>query len=75
MFSVFDSKVGVYAQPFFVPSRGAAVRSFSDACVDDSLPFKKHPADYRLFYLGVYDDVAGSFEGVIPEPVIGGDEI
>lgn len=76
VFSVFDSKVGAFATPFFVPTRGAAVRSFMDACRDETLPFKKHPGDYRLFHLGEFDDNAGLLAALSkPDPVMGADEI
>lgn len=73
--SVFDSAVGVYATPFCVRTRGEAIRSFTDACKDDSLPFKKHPAHYRLFLLGEYDDGTGLVVCNKPEPLIGADEL
>lgn len=76
VFSVFDTKVGAYANPFFVPTKGAAIRSFTDACGDDSLPFKKHPGDYRLFRVGEWDDASGHLLTLDrPEPVMGADEI
>jgi len=76
VFSVFDSKVGAYANPFFVRTRGEAVRSFSDASQDDSLPFKKHPADYQLYLVGSWDEVSGRLGAPAngPERVIGADE-
>ncbi|QCQ84806.1 nonstructural protein [Blackfly microvirus SF02] len=73
--SVFDSKVGAFSPPFFVKTRGEAIRSFTDACKDSSLPFTKHPADYRLFFLGEFDDVSGVVFGDKPEPLIGADEV
>ncbi|QCQ84755.1 nonstructural protein [Blackfly microvirus SF02] len=74
--SVFDSKVGAYSPPFSVSTRGEAIRSFSDACSDDKLPFAKHPGDYRLFLLGEFDSGSGMVGGfTTPEPLIGADEI
>jgi len=76
VFSVYDSKVGAYANPFYVRTRGEAVRSFSDACGDDNMPFKKHPADYILFFLGTFDESTGRLLGVeAPDRVIGADEM
>lgn len=74
LFSVFDTKSGAYAAPFVSPSRGSAVRAFSDACGDDNLPFKKHPGDYRLFLLAEFDDNSGSILPIQPDPIIGADE-
>lgn len=61
LFSVYDSKSEAYMQPFHAPSKGAAIRSFSDCLSDPSHPFAKHPGDYSLFELGSYDDSTASF--------------
>lgn len=75
MMSVFDSAVGVYAPPFCVRTRGEGIRSFTDACAEDNLPFKKHPQHYRLFLMGEFDDGTGLVVCSKPEPLIGADEI
>jgi len=75
LMSVFDSKVGAFSTPFSVKTRGEAIRSFTDACNDDKMPFKQHPADYRLFWIGQFDDETGALSGVPPEPLIGADEL
>lgn len=61
VYSVFDSKVGAYMSPFYVRSRGEAMRSFGDAVNDENHPFHKHPGDYTLFDLGEYDEGSGKF--------------
>ncbi|QCQ84887.1 nonstructural protein [Blackfly microvirus SF02] len=73
--AVFDSKVGAFSPPFSVKTKGEAIRSFTDACSDDKLPFRSHPSDYRLFWLGEFDDNSGILSGVPPEPLIGADEL
>ncbi|QCQ84585.1 nonstructural protein [Blackfly microvirus SF02] len=75
MCSVFDSKVGAYTPPFCVKTQGEAIRSFTDACSDDKLPFAKHPGDYRLFLLASFDDISGVVTPCNPVPLIGADEI
>ncbi|QCQ84704.1 nonstructural protein [Blackfly microvirus SF02] len=75
MCSVFDSKVGAYSPPFCVKTQGEAIRSFADACGDDKLPFSKHPGDYRLFLVGSFDDNSGVLDQIVPQPLIGADEI
>lgn len=64
--SVFDVAAGVYSRPFFVASKGLAIRSFQDEVsrkADDN-PMSAHPADFKLFYLGTFDDLTGKFTGV-----------
>lgn len=69
-FSVFDSKIGAFASPFFAPSRGAAVRAFSDEVKRDGSDFAKHPEDYILYQLCHYDDKTGVLAPLIaPEQV------
>lgn len=73
--AVFDSKIGGYAVPFSVRSRGEAIRSFEDACRDEKMPFKAHPGDFSLFYVGEFDDSTGQVVAVQPERLIGADEL
>ncbi|QCQ84579.1 nonstructural protein [Blackfly microvirus SF02] len=62
IFTVFDSAVGAYLQPFFSRSHGEAIRSFQDACNDAKSQFNQHAMDYTLFHLGSFDDGGGVFD-------------
>lgn len=62
MFTVFDTKAETFMPPFFVPSRGLAIRAFEDCINSDDHHFGKHPADYTLFYLGSFNTDVGRFE-------------
>lgn len=68
VFSVYDTASAAYLQPFFTPTTGLAVRSFSDAVNDTNHQFSKHVADYSLYLLGEFDDNNGTFTAQ-PEPV------
>lgn len=59
--AVFDSAAGLYGQPIFVPSVGAALRSFIDEVNNKESAMYAHPEDYTLFNLGMYDDEVGVF--------------
>lgn len=61
VYTVYDSKVGAYLQPFFMQSRGQAIRAFSDSVNDTSTQFYKHAEDFTLFEIGEYDDEKGAF--------------
>jgi len=61
VFTVFDTKVEAYNQPFFMKSRGEAIRAFSDIVNDKNHAFNRHPEDYVLFELGEYDDSCAKF--------------
>jgi len=56
IYSIYDTAVGAYLQPFCAQAKGHAVRLFSDSVNDESSMFFKHPDDYTLFELGSWDD-------------------
>lgn len=56
MFTVFDSKAEAYLPPFYLSTRGQAIRAFSDSANDPGHAFNKHPSDYTLFMIGEFDD-------------------
>jgi len=59
IYSIYDTASGLYSRPFFTQSDAEAVRSFKDISLDADHPIGKHPEDYTLFRLGVFDDVKG----------------
>lgn len=61
IYTVYDSKLEAYMQPFFMQSKGQAVRAFTDSVNDQTTQFNKHPEDFTLFELGEYDDSTGKF--------------
>lgn len=61
MFTVYDSKAEAYLPPFYLAASGQAVRTFADTANDPNHAFGKHPSDYTLFEIGVFDDQHASF--------------
>lgn len=59
MFSIFDVVAKIYSQPFFMPTTGQALRAFGDEVNNPQSTINKHPADFRLFKLGDFDDNSG----------------
>lgn len=73
LFAIRDSKADGFMPPFCAVTRGLAVRMFSDVMVDPQGQFAKHPADYSLHEIGVFDtDTALIVVSNGPEYVIGG---
>ena len=62
VYSVYDSKVEAYLQPFFFPAKGAAIRAFSEIANDKSSSIGKNPEDFTLFELGSWDDSTAKIE-------------
>lgn len=70
MFSVYDSKADFFSKPFFVQSKGEAIRSFTEAANDKSSQIGKYPEDFGLFYIGEFNDSNAQFIlAKIPEPI------
>lgn len=59
MFSMHDAKAGIYSQPFYAPNRAVAQRHFQAAMDDPQSMVSKFPADFRLYEVGVFNDVTG----------------
>lgn len=61
VYAVFDSKVEAFMTPFFVRTRGEALRAFQDSVNQENSSFRMHPADFTLFELGDWDELHGQF--------------
>lgn len=75
--SVRDRAADVFGRPFFTPSRGVAVRSFTDHInsKDDS-EMVKHPSDFELYQLADFDDETGKFENLeAPKMLARGEDV
>lgn len=59
IFSIYDEKAHAYLPPFFLPTDGMALRTFSDCINSDTHQFGQHPSDYTIFHLGHFDDSNG----------------
>lgn len=62
VFAILDDKAGSYSAPFFMATRGQALRAFADLANDPQSTINKHPEDYRLHHIGTFDDNSGKLE-------------
>lgn len=62
IFSVYDSKAEAYLPPFFMPSRGVALRAFAEASNSADHKFSRYAADFTLFELGEFCDSTCKFK-------------
>lgn len=62
MLAVYDSKAAAYGMPFCADTIPQGIRDFGDAVADEKTMFHRHPEDYSLFVLGVFNVADGSFE-------------
>lgn len=70
--SVFDQAANAYNRPYFSPSLGLAIRSFTDEVNRDAPenPMFAHPADFSLAHLGFFDDNSGLLQTLEAGPKI-----
>ena len=71
VFTVYDSKAEAYMQPFFSPTTGLAIRSFSEVANNKDHAFSKYPEDYTLFEIGEFNDIDGSIKMLDAKKSIG----
>lgn len=74
--AVFDRAAALYGRPFFVQAAGQAIRSFTDEVNrkdEQRGEFARHPDDFDLWQLAVYDDNLGAFESSVQMLVRGKD--
>lgn len=67
-FSIFDQAAETYSPPFFMPTKGLAIRRFSETAVDKTTQIGMHPMDFTLFIIGEYNDQNGEFSAN-PTPI------
>ncbi len=56
IYTIFDTASGLYMRPFFMNADAAAIRTFGELSTDADHEVGKHPEDYSLFRIGIYDD-------------------
>lgn len=62
VYAIRDMKAEAFAQPFFMATRGLAIRAFSDEANNPSSMVCKHSSDFSLFHFGTFDDSTGTFD-------------
>lgn len=73
--AVRDRAADAFANPFYAPTIGAAVRGFSDEMNKSDSRLRLHPEDYDLFELGTFDDNSGVFNCHAPRQVAVGKDL
>ena len=62
VFGIYDSKAEAYLQPFFMKSKGEAIRALTALVNDKDHNFGKYSEDFTLFELGSWNDANATFE-------------
>ncbi len=56
LYAIYDTASALYLRPIFAQSDGQAMRSFADAAVAAEGEIGKHPEDYTLVRIGMWED-------------------
>lgn len=62
VFCIYDSKAESYLVPFFMRSKGEAIRAITTHVNDAEHNFSKFAEDFALFELGSWDDDSAKFD-------------
>lgn len=65
VFAVYDSKAETYGRPFFMTTKGEALRGFIDISNDPQSHINKHPSDFTLFQIGEYCVQTAKLESLV----------
>jgi hypothetical protein len=68
VFTIYDQKTEAYKQPFFMTTKGEAIRGLLEVLDNPQHAFSKYPADFTIFELGEYDDSNGKMLP-LPAPI------
>lgn len=60
-YSLLDNKTGHFSTPFFFNHRGHAIRAVMELGADPNTTVGRHPADFTLCEIGIFDDQVGRF--------------
>lgn len=66
VYSIFDTKVGTFSPPFFMSHDQMAFRACQEVANDPNTAIGRHPGDFNLMKLGIFDDSTGAFDLALP---------
>lgn len=61
-YTLHDVKALQYHPPFFTLNDALAKRMLSEIVQDTNTTIGRHPSDYKLYKIGMYDDQTGIFD-------------
>lgn len=57
--AVYDAKMAEYMNPFAAKTPGSAIRAFADEAKREDSQVARHPEDFTLYQVAVFDEVSG----------------
>lgn len=71
VYAVYDCKTEAYFPPMYNTTNAAALRDFADKVNTPNHPWSRHPEDFSLFGIGVYDDLTAVITPTSPHVTLG----
>ena len=71
LYSVFDSKGGLWLPPFHFRNHADAIRAFTGSARDKSSNIGQYPEDFCLYCIGQFDDQKGALFPLTEKETIG----
>jgi len=59
-YTLYDNKALTYSPPFYAAAHGQAVRLVMELAQDTNTTVGRHPSDFTLFCVGMFDDATGA---------------
>lgn len=59
VYSIYDLKSLTYAPPFIATTDGVAMRMLKELVDDNNNMVGRHPSDFKLYCIGIFDDQQG----------------
>lgn len=70
VFSLYDSKAKMFGPPFYMQTRGMAVRALADLTQDGNSMVSRHPDDFVLYQIAEFDDNTAEFINKNPHELV-----
>ena len=67
MYSIYDTAASAYTSPFFMHNDGLAIRAFQDNANTAESQINKHPRQFHLYKVAVWDDSNATIKTHEPE--------
>lgn len=59
-YTLYDNKSLTYSPPFYASAHGQAVRLVMELAADSSTTVGRHPMDFTVFCVGMFNDATGN---------------
>jgi len=59
-YTLYDAKALTYSPPFYAGAHGSAARMVADLAQDPNTTVGRHPRDFTLYCVGMFNDATGT---------------